>query len=914
MKKYDFNGDNRSDIPVSSPWGLGTLSLQNNRFASNAIAQNGTRLGGWMLNTANDTFRLRGDFDGDGQCEMLVSSGWGIGILKQTGNAYTSVAMVPNGSRIGGWLLNTADNRFCFAADIDGDGKSEIVVVSPWGLGAFKLEGDHLVELFQFQNGTRFGGWLLNTADNEIRLAADFDGDGSSEFVITSPWGIGILKWVNNQLVPSYMAPNGTRIGEYEINTATQRFCHAADLSGEGHSELVVTGQDFIAAIKLNNNQLQLVTLNHPSNQSGDWIFQSTSNGLGVVGDFDGDGKQEIIISNWDGLAILKLVDGKFKVISTAKNGERLGEWLLNTRDNRINIAASFTGGIKDECLFTSPWGIGVMRLEAGHLTSVAMQTNGGMCNAWRLNTHDNDLEIGNYQSRAVIAYHDQWPSAPTSTREKFHNRGYYVDVTGDATVALQLLNRLSNISHPGDRIFCYLAGHGSDPRGANFLDEAVTTSQSHFVQFNSGEIWVSQLSPVLKKIASAGADLTVFDGSCNGGETVLNAFGERYCASATTSVYAPALTDTPAIGNYLENTVRQSSLGDSWDTSRSFSGLMNGYLVRTLGARIQQRIFTNTDNAVSRLSIFFRPNLTLYGVIDNGVGWNLMCTKNYLFERIYPEIFVTLPAADKPMYTNSVAEYIKFTDSYDAPRLAFAGRLKAFLNDEALVSRAASKYAQSFDIAWQRLAQDSNWNVTSDPLKHMAELQSIIPTWFSDVLGFKSVCSWILATIASLETQLKRHRELLLLIDQKINKTSIRIVDKVIDLKKLEFKNIRVQDPEVFQIFDKHLSKWSLALSTPQIQELLVSSRMHQTLDSPLMLEKWDGIVLQHMKSQAIRRHIPREVAANVTSEIAEFREVSLSIVNQTVRLSIMLSLFEDACAMSESSPAQSPGQTNFI
>ena len=26
-------------------------------------------------------------------------------------------------------------------------------------------------------NGTRFGGWLLNTFDNRIRAAADFDGD-----------------------------------------------------------------------------------------------------------------------------------------------------------------------------------------------------------------------------------------------------------------------------------------------------------------------------------------------------------------------------------------------------------------------------------------------------------------------------------------------------------------------------------------------------------------------------------------------------------------------------------------------------------------------------------------------------------------------------------------------------------------
>ena len=38
-------------------------------------------------------------------------------------------------------------------------------------------------------NGTRFGGWLLNTFDNRIRAAADFDGDGRDEILITQPVG-----------------------------------------------------------------------------------------------------------------------------------------------------------------------------------------------------------------------------------------------------------------------------------------------------------------------------------------------------------------------------------------------------------------------------------------------------------------------------------------------------------------------------------------------------------------------------------------------------------------------------------------------------------------------------------------------------------------------------------------------------
>ena len=76
-----------------------------------------------------------GDVDGDGQTEVLVTSPWGIGVLKQAGATMTAPMMAPNGTRFDGWLLNTGDNQFGPAADYDGDGVAELLVTSPWGLG-----------------------------------------------------------------------------------------------------------------------------------------------------------------------------------------------------------------------------------------------------------------------------------------------------------------------------------------------------------------------------------------------------------------------------------------------------------------------------------------------------------------------------------------------------------------------------------------------------------------------------------------------------------------------------------------------------------------------------------------------------------------------------------------------------------
>jgi hypothetical protein len=81
--------------------------------------------------------------------------------------------MAPNGTRFGGWLLNTADNRFDMVGDYDGDGRAEILIESPWGIGVLKLAGTTLTALMMAPNGTRFGGWLLNTADNQFGIGME---------------------------------------------------------------------------------------------------------------------------------------------------------------------------------------------------------------------------------------------------------------------------------------------------------------------------------------------------------------------------------------------------------------------------------------------------------------------------------------------------------------------------------------------------------------------------------------------------------------------------------------------------------------------------------------------------------------------------------------------------------------------
>ncbi len=55
-----------------------------------------------------------------------------------------------------------------FAKGFDGDRRSEIFISSPWAVGLLERSEDTFANPLIHGNGTRFGGWLLNTRDNRI--------------------------------------------------------------------------------------------------------------------------------------------------------------------------------------------------------------------------------------------------------------------------------------------------------------------------------------------------------------------------------------------------------------------------------------------------------------------------------------------------------------------------------------------------------------------------------------------------------------------------------------------------------------------------------------------------------------------------------------------------------------------------
>jgi hypothetical protein len=445
LRNGDFDGDSRSEIPITSPWGLGILEVAGSTLASPMMAPNGTRFGGWLLNTADNRFEQMADLDGDGRYEIVVASPWGIGVLKQSGSTMTSVMLAPNGTRFGGWLLNTADNRFGPAADFDGDGVDELLVTSPWGIGIFKLSGNTFTVPMMAPNGTRFGGWLLNTADNRFGPMGDVDGDRRAEILVASPWGIGILQLSGTTLVQRLIAPNGTRFGGWVLNTADNQFGTMADYDGDGRVEILVTSPWGLGMLKFSGGTLTSPIMAPNGTRIGGWLLNTLDNRFGPVGDFDGDGREEILIVSPWGIGVLEHSAGSLAVVFMAPNGTRFGGWLLNTGDNRFDMVGDFDGDRRAEIIVTSPWGIGVLDINGPSAVASIMGPNGTRFGGWLLNTRDNHVGVGTEGIRLHIKVLTQ-PTIPidqmvTAMQRVYEAVGIRVHRVSTETLNLPALN-----------------------------------------------------------------------------------------------------------------------------------------------------------------------------------------------------------------------------------------------------------------------------------------------------------------------------------------------------------------------------------------------------------------------------------------------------------------------------------------
>jgi hypothetical protein len=334
----DFNGDHKLDLAVGGNGVSILLGNGDGTFQKQLAAPGGSPLaaadfngdgkldlfadGSILLGRGDGTFALyaaypfaaaavAADLNGDGKPDVVVAQGdpkdnlstYSVSVLLGNGDGTFQTAV-----RYG----TAADPPFLVIADFNGDGKFDLAVADP-DCAPFSCSTPGAVSiLLGLGDGTFVGGkdYAFQAPPSEV-ISADFNGDGKPDIAAEEAFSGGAPLGV--------FLGNGDGSFQPEVFTALAQSAGgiaAGDFNGDGKADLASVVFSSCSNTCLPGHALVLIG-------NGDGTFQSpVEYAVGLdprylaVGDFNGDGKPDLAVSNFRGNTVSILLgngDGTFK-------------------------------------------------------------------------------------------------------------------------------------------------------------------------------------------------------------------------------------------------------------------------------------------------------------------------------------------------------------------------------------------------------------------------------------------------------------------------------------------------------------------------------------------------------------------------------------------------------------------------